>query len=269
MLKDMKQAGIATSVVLFALTLSACGGGGGGSSDSKPKAQSTDLKPGVYFTGRVFSDGSTAEGIGLLSKTGKLFSTLGKGSFTFADVTFSDSGKISGQLEELRLSEESGENAWVKATGTLSGEVESSEEATLTPKAGDLSTNIVLVRNNKPSAVGITLEKIATTYTSTDPSSSITINTNGVLEGGDFEPEPTKSDTDCTFSGQVVIPDETVNVFEVTYDAEGCSGRADENASDTDRNGTYSGLGTYNEAEGELVFYSQNGTVARKFTGTR
>lgn len=243
------------SLLFIALSLAACGGGGGGgSSGSEPKAQSTDLKPGVFYIGRVFTDGSKKVGISFLSPTGKFVAILDL--VDFGTLTFSDSGQFSGQIEEYNLGDFSG-----PTSGTLSGEVKSSKEASLTASKTDFASNGALLRKDEPSDLGVTLEEISATYTPIDSNSSITIASDGVVDGSD--------QTGCAFRGDVDIPDETINVFEVTYEASNCGPLSAEGATENDRNGKFTGLGTYDPSVGEVLFYARNGTVAWMFKGKR
>lgn len=242
------------SLLFIALSLAACGGGGG-SSGSEPKAQSTDLKPGVFDIGRIFSDGSTKEGISFLSPTGKFVAILDL--VDFGTLTFSDSGQFSGPIEEYNLAVFSG-----PTSGTLSGEVVSSKEANLTASRSDLTSNGVLLRNDEHSDLGVTFEELSAVYTVINSTSLITIGPTGEVTGGD---------RGCDFYGQVVIPDKTINVFEVTYEASNCPPlpAEGEDATAMARNGEFTGLGTYDPSGGELLFYAHNGTVAWMFKGTR
>lgn len=252
MLKEIRQASLGIIVVFSALTLSACGGGGG-SSGSEPKAQSTDLKPGVFYIGRVFTDESTKEGISFLSPTGKFVAILDL--VDFGTLTFSDSGQFSGQIEEYNLGDFSG-----PTSGTLSGEVKSSKEANLTASKTDFAANGLLFRNDTLSDLGVTFEELSGSYTITNSTPWINIGPTGEVTGGDEK---------CVFNGQVVIPDKTINVFELTYKASSCPPLPEENATESVRNGDFSGLGTYDPSVGEVLFYARNGTVAWMFKGKR
>jgi hypothetical protein len=252
MLKKIRQASVGIIVVFSALTLSACGGG---SSGTEPRAQATELKPGVFDIGRVFTNGSRQEGISLLSPTGKFVGILQR--VAFGKLTFSGSGEFSGPIEEYLLGDYSG-----PTSGTLSGEVLSSKEADLTASiSGSVAiSNGVLLRKDKLSDLGVTFDELSAVYTITNSTSLVTIGPTGEVTGGD---------RGCVFNGQVVIPDKTINVFEVTYEASTCSPLPGENATANDRNGDFSGLGTYDASGGEVLFYARNGTVAWMFKGTR
>jgi len=258
MLKGVKQTAIGILAVFSALTLSACSGGGdsGGSGSS-----ATELKSGVYNIGRLFSNGSTKEGLSLISPTGKFVANLDKASFTFGNISFSASGDISGTIDEFILGP-----PWKITSGSLSGQVVSSDEANLRAQKDSLSTNSVLLRIPASSDTGLTLEKISTTYNMSDPGKDpvITIAPDGAITGGTGVDQ-----RDCVFNGQVTIPDESTNVFELTYTASLCANDPDEDALGKDRDGEFSGLGTYNASEGELLFYARNKVVAWKFLGTR
>lgn len=95
----------------------------------------------------------------------------------------------------------------------------------------------------------------------TDNTNTFTIGPDGGVIGSDQR--------GCNFLGQVVIPDKTINVFELTYDASNCLAAPGEEATADDRNGEYTGLGTYDSSGNEVIFYSRNGTVAMFFKGVK
>lgn len=252
---EIKQATIGILTVFSALTLGACGGSG----SDDPGSSATELKSGVYHIGRLFSDGSTREGLSLISPTGNFVANLDTRSYTFGNVAFSASGKISGEIVEYILSP-----PWKLTNGTLSGQVVSSVQADLGAQSGNLSTTSVLLRNTDFNGLGVmTFETMSGTYTMSNPdnTSSITINSNGDITGGD--------QAGCIFNGELVIPDKTINVFEVMYTAENCPADSDEDASADDRNGEFSGLGFLSPSGDEAIFYSRNGTVGWMFKGSR
>jgi hypothetical protein len=252
MLKEIRQAIVGIIIVFSALTLSACGSS---SSGTKPKAQASDLKPGIFYIGRVFTDGSTKEGISLLSSTGEFVATLDRNSFTFSTLTFSGSGEFSGPIVEYILGD-----SWGLTSATLSGEITSSRKANLIASRSNLTSNGVLLRNDKPSDLGVTFDELSAVYVATNSTSWITIGPEGEVTG---------EDRGCDFYGQVVIPDKTINVFEVTYKASTCSPLLAEGAEAMDRDGEFTGLGTYDPSGGELLFFARNGTVAWMFKGKR
>lgn len=249
--KDTKQAGVSILLVCSALMFSACGGS---SSSGGPDNSATELKPGVYDIGRIFSDGSTKEGLSLISPSGEFVSVLGRAAF--GPLTFSGSGEFSGPIVEYMLN-----NSSEPLRGTVSGAVKSAKQADLTASTSDSSANGVLLRKDESSNLGVTLDRISAIYSSEGSQSTITIASDGDVSGNDK--------TGCDFSGEVKIPDEAINVFEITYEASLCEGVPTENASAEDRNGTFSGLGTYDASAGGILFYSQNGTVAWMFRGKR
>ncbi|MGO1503140.1 MAG: hypothetical protein ACTHWH_17860 [Marinobacter sp.] len=256
MLKVMNKANAGLLVVFSALALSACGGGGSSSSDG-PDNSATELKPGVYNIGRIFSDGSSKEGLSLISPSGEFVSVLGRAAF--GPLTFSGSGEFSGPIVEYTLNDTT-----EPLRGTVSGIVKSAKEADLTASKSDLSVSGVLLRRDEPSDLGVTLSRISANYSTDDSQSAITISSDGVVAGTDK--------TGCVFSGKVEIPDEAINVFEITYEAENCAEIPTENASAEDRNGTFSGLGTYipsGESGEEILFYTRNDTVAWMFRGNK
>lgn len=254
MLKGLRQASTGTLVVCLAFVLSGCSGG---SSSSSSQAQATALKSGVFDIGRLFSDGSTKEGISLLSPTGNFVVNLDRNSYSFGTLGFSDAGNISGQIVEYILN-----STWSLTSATLSGEVRSAESADLRAKSSEVTSNSVLQRNPELSDLGVTLDNLSGIFMSdTENTNTFTIGTDGGVIGSDQR--------GCNFRGQVVIPDKTINVFELTYDASNCPAAPNEGATADDRNGEYTGLGTYDSSGNEVIFYSRNGSVAMFFKGVK
>lgn len=248
MLKEKEQTKVALLAVFSVFTLSACGGGG--SDSDKPTA--SKLTPGVFDIGRVLS-GGTNEGDSLLSPTGKfvaVFSSEGRNSYTFGDLEFSDSGKVSGQVTEYIWDSSS----WGITEGSLSGQVISSRRADLTASKDSPVSDSILYRKPGSSNLGITLAEISTTYTDTDNALVVTISPDGSVDG--------RSGTQCAFLGEIVIRDTTANVFEINYEAFDCPS-----------NGDFTGLGTYIHADdpsdGELNFFTHNDEIAWEFKGKR
>jgi len=95
----------------------------------------------------------------------------------------------------------------------------------------------------------------------TENTNTFTIHSDGSVTGND--------QLNCVFLGQVAIPDKTINVFELTYEASNCLAAPGEEATADDRNGEYTGLGTYDSSGNEVIFYSRNGSVAMFFKGVK
>ena len=62
------------------------------------------------------------------------------------------------------------------------------------------------------------------------------------------------------------VPDERFNVYEVSFNATGCGDLQD--ASGDLRNGSYTGLGAYNQETERLDLAADNGEVPRVFSGS-
>lgn len=256
MQKRMNKAKAGFVVVFSALVLSACGGGGSGGGEG---SSATKLKPGVYDIGREFSNGSIKEGISLISQSGQFVSVLDRAAF--GPLTYSGSGKFSGPIVEYTLN-----NSSKPLRGTVTGVVKSSTQADLTASKSDLRASGALLRKDKASDLKITIDELSGSYTGPDDPDS----TNALLIHIDPAGELTGSDRGCQFYGNV-IADKTVNVFEITYTAQDCNEVPAMDVSAADRNGKYSGLGTYTPSDGggKILFYSQNGTVAWMFEGKK
>lgn len=261
MLKQIRQGSIGFLIVFSALSVIGCSSGSG-SSGSESSAQSSELDPGLFYIGRILDGGSKSEGDSLISPTGEFVVTFSnqsktKVSYTFGSLQFSDAGKISGPIEEYVSGP-----PWTRTTGTLSGNVTSSEMANLSATRPGVSSNAVLLRDHDSSNAGVTFRQLSGNYTVPDPNITawITIGPEGEVTGGN---------QDCVLNGDVTIPDPTVDIFEISYEAANCSSVPDEGASETDRNGNFSGLGAYKHSDGEMYFFSHNGTVPWMFIGKK
>ncbi|MCM0613387.1 hypothetical protein KFJ24_12970 [Marinobacter sediminum] len=219
--------------------------------------EQTELKPGAYYVTTELADGSTLEGLSLLSPSGAFAVAFSDQDLTFGTLTFSSPDVISGTGTDYVLNE-----SWELTSGSISGTVTSSETAELRATASGFYSDSTLQRENTYSDLGITLSDISGTYTMDEPgylTSSVTIASDGTVTGSD--------QTGCVFNGQITIPDQSINVFEVDYSSSNCGSLS--YASASDRNGDFSGIGSYDPSLQELEVVSRNGKIASIFFGTR
>lgn len=238
------------------LFLAACGGGGSSSDGGDQENTSATLRTGAFYTTVSFDGGGSAEAITFLSPTGKFLTAFDETDITFGTLQFSN-GNISGGGTDYVLSD-----TWEQTDGEISGTVNSKETASLTATAPGYSSQIEIERENTYSDLGVTLDQVSGTYLMSEPGFldvSVTISSDGTVTGND--------ESGCAFNGTLTIPDEQINIFEVSYTAATCGDSGDAVASE--RNGDYSGLGAYDPDLGELEFAGRNGQVAVFFIGTK
>lgn len=256
--------------ILASSMLAACGGGGGSSTDDpvtgesgepvveeSPRTASEKMAPGVYATEVEYEAGGTESGIAFLSPAGDFVNVINVLDMTFGSLTFEGESSIKGTATDIFFAA----TAWQTTSGNLSGTIQAEGTATLTAAADNstTATTVTLARENDFSNQDITLEKVSATYTMAgagDVMTSINIDPEGEITGTDG--------TECSFLGQLTIPDPDFNVYEVTYQATNCG-----EANGKSRNGQFTGLGTYDPVEGELFFAGSNGELTAFFRGAR
>lgn len=237
-----------------AVALSACGGGGGGGGGSSggggSGSKETGLAAGVYDVNLEFPDGGTANLFGLVSDTGKLIFFQNLTALTSVDLQFSTQNTISGSGITVDLDV----GSWVQYEGGVTGTVVPVESASLRVIADDSDNESVaqLTRDNASSNQSITLDQLSANYSMLvgGETTAFTVNDEGEITG---------STTDgCTFfNGQITIPDPSINLFEVHYEADLCS--------DPDENGEFIGLGTFEPGSDRILFATTNEKAARIF----
>ncbi|TDT43486.1 hypothetical protein DES49_1304 [Halospina denitrificans] len=258
-------------VLASGLLLAGCGGGGGGSSDNDPET-STDsvsetstsnlleaVDPGAFVADVERPDElPTPLEIALLSPSGRVVLLYNRNAITSAEIDFDQDRSFSGPGTDIYYSGDE----WVQNEGKLEGEAVSKSvikgEAKST--SDDPRTSFTLTRDGPASAQGASLEAVGgRTYSEQDASSetsqSITIDKDGTLTGSYHTGSDQKA---CTFNGNVSVPDERFNVYEVSFEATGCG--------DDLRNGTYTGLAMYDQRDPDrLVIIAENGEVTGVF----
>ncbi|MDN6320054.1 MAG: hypothetical protein L0J77_09830 [Marinobacter sp.] len=255
MLKGINKANAGFMVVFSALALGACGGS---SSSSSSNNSATELKPGVFYMGKKLSADEELVGESFISSTGKFVIFLRnesevdgglvvEKSFTFGNLQYS-SGKLSSQIEEYKyLNPPEADASWDRLEGSLFGDLKSSKRADLTSSISESSpiTKGVLYRDDKRSDPNLTINDIYNSFMMTNSGTTTTVT---ITPDSSDESKGTfvvnQGDT-CNGNGEVSIPDQAINVFEVTYKVSNCPSSTDENAAQGLRDGDYSGLGTY------------------------
>lgn len=238
-----------------AVALSACGGGGGGGGSSGGGGSGSGpvvLQPGVYDARLEFVVGTPEDVVALVSRSGKLIFFNGSTALTSVDLVYGSQSSVSGSGVTVRFS---GGN-WTAFQGTLSGTVNSAQSARL--QVSSDGTVITLVRDNDFTAQGVTLTDISGSYNAEGGGALFfNIAPDGGLTGGN-------GGGNCAFNGQVTIPDESVNLFEVTYNAANCT--------DSELNGDFVGLGTFfpdASAPDGIIFATTDEEVGGVFFGKR
>lgn len=263
MLKVITKTNAGLLIVFSALTLSACGGGG--SSDDRNTSTAVKFKPGAFNSAIANGAGGTDEiAITLLSPSGNyaIFTTSQTGTFGTlrfpSNKTFSDDNGVYVFLNEK----------WMSIDGSLEGRSISSEEfiATFTAHTAEPSVGleIVSIRNNELSDIGVTSQELSDNYSLPNNSFAVTITADGTAG------TVTGSTKDgCVINGSITIPNPTYNIFEGNFGFAGCPGI--DVASSEQRNGNYEIVG-YLKPLGDgvkrLVFSGTNGHVMTLFSGT-
>lgn len=252
----MKKIGVISSAIFAIAVLPGCGGGGSGdeslnSETDSPNQGDIILEPGAYALSP--SEGPINDTNTLLSPSGEIVTLFAADDITVGDIEYGMGGSISGSATDYSFDGSS----WQTLTGDISGEILSSSAATFTASAAGFgSINYVLARDDQWSDRGVTITELSGTYLMDRPDvlvTSVTISGDGTLTGND--------ETGCVFNGNVEIPDPQYNVYEVTYQADNCS--------DSQRNGIYSGLGTYEPSLSQTRFVGSSAEVGSFFLGTK
>lgn len=272
----------ATSLAL-SLLLAACGGGGGGGGDNST-ADTTDpsggtnepatrLKAGRFNTTVTYENSPSRDGLTILSPTGRFASALqltqqeldagDRPNISFGEYKF-DNGEISGSATDFIYIVDN--ESWVSSTGEIDGTVEAPGEGVLGGEASNSSTSINLKRQPDYSDQGVTLSELSGTYTQSGNTlhTSITVDSGGTVTGNGGE-------NGCqVFTGEnggVTIPDTSLNVFEIKYTVANCKDEAGDPA--PEKNGEFSGVGTFDSEDSRLEFLANNEEIAVLFSGAR
>ncbi len=216
------------------------------------------LKAGV-FTAEVTYKDERASIVGpmFLSATGNFTFPFGadfitSGTLTL-DVSDSVGSDISGPVVEYELI-----NTWNRGAGTIEGFVPSDSNESAILGTGGLVKQIDITRDNTASDARLSFAQIAGIYETTagsDP--QITIDVDGGING---------VDRGCILKGQITLPPADINIYELSYEASGCTDL--DEATSSERNGTYLGLGTFNSTDESIKFAASNGKIAFYFDGT-
>lgn len=132
---------------------------------------------------------------------------------------------------------------------------------TLLTETGDMDSRYRLTRSASLSDTGATLSATAGTYAmqwGTGITTTLTIDTSGALTGSD--------NAGCTYNGEVILPDASLNVIEARIEASNC--QASDTATGQERNGTYNALGLMSDTT-TLRLLMTNKEYSFNYTGTR
>lgn len=275
MLRSTLYPGFAAIILCTSLILSACGGGGGSSSSTTNTSggAATTLKAGLYEAKILYVNGApTKAATTYLSPTGNFAAVFGgSGGLTLGNLAFANM-RINGTSQDYRqldpgqpdpkgFFEDKGAEQ-----GVITGTITSQESATFSTAdaLGQVSTSVTLQRVNSLSDLVISLGNASGTYVSrVEGQSDVSLTVNG---NGSLYSEYYRQATGCVLQGTetVSIPDNSINVFNITYTMSSC------NNDNVNRNGEYSGVGFFGPMQDQsmrMVFAADNGTVAMRFDG--
>ena len=219
------------------------------------------LKAGVYTAVVSYTDGrDDLVGPMLLSATGNFTFPFGADFITSGTLNLEGSDEqgadIGGPVVEYELFD-----TWSRTTGTIVGIVEPDLNESAVLDTGAQVDGINITRNNDASDENLSFDQqIAGRYETTGSDAQIDIDVEGRIDG---------FDRGCILEGQITIPVPEINIYELSYEASGCTNLAEATAEE--RNGDYLGVGTFIPAAGDegIKFAASNGKIAFFFSGTK
>ena len=214
----------------------------------------TALRPGVYGTDIASTNGGSENAVTWISKSGRYVTAIRGNNAVFGNVEeTSEEGVLEGTATSVFFN-----GTWNRDEGSLIGLV-IDPVSLIYSITGDFSANAELTRFVDLSNDAQSLSDLSGSYTSTDMTTTFTIDGTGGLSGADS--------TGCVFDGEISVQASSVNVVDVTFDASNCGSTSSSSASE--RNGRYTGLGSYDSVNFIISLYSINGTVILPFQGRR
>lgn len=257
-----------SGLVAATIFLTGCGGGGSSSSGGSDEFTSDEpiarssltsfIDPGAFYSQFEFGNGSSGQAVTLLSPSGRVVTLFGVNNISVSRIEMGEDGKFSDPATDIYY-----DQGWVQEEGVIQGQAVSRKviQGTAESKAGDFRSSFRLEREDVLSDQGASLTYIDRTFfhqNSDTLSTTVTIAADGSVTGSDT--------TGCVIAGDVTIPDEQVNVYEVALELSRC-GAASGTPADL-RNGSFTGLGIYDRTTGELEFLITNGKVVGAFFGS-
>lgn len=266
-MEKLPYLGTCLSLSLVAL-LAGCGGGGGGGGgdddgggvDSGGAGSGSAVAKSGIYRGTIGTNAAETPSTIILSTSGntaELVERADRGTYASGSITFNDSG-FSGPITEFVGTEKS-------ADGTIAG------TSTATTLSGEGSTSSATIssfefeRFNELSDLPARLSNVSGIWsegaTAQSPiTTTLTIGADGIVQDG--------SDTyGCSYTGNVSIPDSSVNVYKVVLTATSCQPDADSGYTAEQLNGTYSGYGFYvpgnDDSGNEFFVFVDNNQVNR------
>lgn len=254
--------------ICFSLSalLVGCGGGGGGGDDgggsSGGEGTSGEAQPGLY-TGSLRGSADSQLLLAVGPNGGGQFVNEGPNTYASGTMQF-NSGEFEGTIDQFQLGRPI-------ATGELSG---TSTTKSFSGKSYRLNSDGQLVEDgtfefmrldplsDRPTSL-TNAQGTWTDIRTASPTTTINVDANGAISGGD---------TNCTFTGSMSVPDSTINLYAVNFEATQCQDDADyPNSGFTaeEQQGSYDGFAYYAPAQNsdpeKLVLLVDNEKVSRYF----
>ncbi|MCM0613812.1 hypothetical protein KFJ24_15100 [Marinobacter sediminum] len=258
MFQRTSDSALAATTICASLILSACGGGGDSSSSVSSVSSgenATTLEAGLYEVQVTYVDGRTSDAFAYLSSTSKFAMVFGQQELSLGMLEF-DNSNISGTSNDYYQPDDQGFYSVRGQEGAISGTINSPGSATFSASAaGKVNSEVRLKRANSLSDLAISLVQASGSYEKGESEVVLTVGEDGSLDAQ----YPT---TNCVLGG-TLVPDASVNVFDITYRMSNCTNEK--------YNGEYSGLGFFGPTTGGqiVMFTAHNEEVAMQFEGTR
>lgn len=237
-------------VAVIAL-LTGCGGSGSSGGGGDPA--NTTAKPGLYL-GVITQGSKTGDSTLLLSVASDGSARLieqAQGTYAKGRINFDGNGSFTGSIEEFVAGrkESSGKLVGTSTTNSFSGESFDNDDN----KFNSFEFDRVSQLSDLPTSIS----KIEGSWR--DDPASISVASDGSFGGGDGE---------CNYTGQFSVPNSSINLYNVTFNASNCTGDAA-----ADLEGDYEGLSYYAPKSGsdpeKLVVLADNGIANQYFVFER
>lgn len=211
----------------LALLLTACGGGSDSSNEQNkeiPAPPSATMPVGVWTGTSIHQETQISyEVAALVSPSGEVRFIADDGEQVKTNITL-DGKSFSGAALSYDV------DGLLIAAGTVSGSYTDSS-ISADASIGNIIISRVSLTVDPITSLGASFNQLAGTYATEDQLTSIVFDGAGKISGSDAD--------GCIYSGGVVIPDPSINIYEISLVVENCS----------IFNDTYAGLGALGEQD--------------------